>query len=314
MNPRDAVQIPSTGYDLVDILLVGGVTIAIVLFFAILGHVIIKKMLSRLEKYIAAQSTKRKLFASDVTGYLRLLLLVYIWSMAAHFCLTIVHEHSLEIIKETPQGTWVIWKMIQRISSPEWSMPLFRILQSVVLFISLRGLVLSRKRYHDKHEGDGMDVAKRDAIAKVTILFVFIFAALDVLSVLGVSIKAILAFGGVGGVAVAFAAREWVSNFFGTIMIYMDNLFKIGDMININKEIEGKVEEIGWRVTKVRTLDKKLLYIPNARFNFSMVENLTRRTHRKFDEVISIRYSDLPHAEKIVGNIKKIYGEPQRSG
>jgi len=77
---------------------------------------------------------------------------------------------------------------------------------------------------------------------------------------LGYSISGVLAFGGIGGIAVGFAARDLLANFFGGFMIYMDRPFDVGDWIRSpDQEIEGTVEKIGWRLTTIRTFDKRPL-------------------------------------------------------
>ena len=74
---------------------------------------------------------------------------------------------------------------------------------------------------------------------------------------IGINIAGILAFGGVGGLAVGMAAKEMLSNFFGGLTIYLDQPFKVGDWINIpENKLEGTVEFIGWRQTTIRTFKK----------------------------------------------------------
>ena len=112
------------------------------------------------------------------------------------------------------------------------------------------------------------------ALAKLLRLSIVISAVLVALPTVGIEITALLAFGGVGGLAVGFAAQDLLSNFFGGLMIYLDRPFTIGDWIRSpDREIEGTVESIGWRLTVVRTFDKRPLYIPNSVFTTLTVEN-----------------------------------------
>ncbi|HSG02442.1 MAG TPA: mechanosensitive ion channel family protein [Marinobacterium sp.] len=151
----------------------------------------------------------------------------------------------------------------------------------------------------------GMDRTTADAIAKLVRLTILVMAALALLQNLGVSISGILAFGGVGGLAVGFAAKDLLANFFGGLMIYMDRPFKVGDWIRSpDKEIEGTVEEIGWRLTRIRTFDKRPLYVPNSTFANIAVENPSRMTNRRIYENIGIRYDDAAQAREIVAGIK----------
>ena len=123
----------------------------------------------------------------------------------------------------------------------------------------------------------------------------------------GYSISGVLAFGGIGGIAVGFAARDLLANFFGGMMIYMDRPFNVGDWVRSpDKEIEGTVEKIGWRLTTIRTFDKRPLYVPNSIFNNISVENPSRMSNRRIKETIGIRYDDLSKMEKIISDVKKM--------
>ena len=132
-----------------------------------------------------------------------------------------------------------------------------------------------------------------------------ITAALVLLQTLGFNISAILAFGGIGGIAVGFAAKDLLSNFFGGMMIYLDRPFAIGDWVRSpDKQIEGTVEKIGWRLTVIRTFDKRPLYVPNSVFASIAVENPSRMSHRRIYETIGIRYDDVDKLPAIVKEVK----------
>ena len=137
-----------------------------------------------------------------------------------------------------------------------------------------------------------------------------ITAALVALQTLGISIAGVLAFGGIGGIAVGFAAKDLLANFFGGMMIYLDRPFVVGDWIRSpDKEIEGTVEAIGWRLTRIRTFDARPLYVPNAVFSTISVQNPSRRTHRRIYEVIGIRYEDADKMSEVVATVKKMLTE-----
>ncbi|MGB2248933.1 MAG: mechanosensitive ion channel family protein, partial [Alcanivorax sediminis] len=109
-----------------------------------------------------------------------------------------------------------------------------------------------------------MDHSTAAAIAKLLRVSVIITAMLIILQTLGYSISGVLAFGGIGGMAVAFAAKDLLANFFGGMMIYLDKPFRVGDWVRSpDRSIEGTVENIGWRLTRIRTFDQRPLYIPN---------------------------------------------------
>ena len=154
-------------------------------------------------------------------------------------------------------------------------------------------------------DGQGrLDPTTLHALAKLTRLSVVISAVLVALPTLGIQITALLAFGGVGGIAVGFAAQDLLSNFFGGLMIYLDRPFAIGDWIRSpDREIEGTVESIGWRLTVVRTFDKRPLYVPNSVFAKLALENPSRMTNRRIYETIGIRYKDAAKMDQIVQDV-----------
>ena len=90
-------------------------------------------------------------------------------------------------------------------------------------------------------------------------------------------------------------------------MIYLDRPFTIGDWIRSpDREIEGTVESIGWRLTVVRTFDKRPLYIPNSVFTTLTVENPSRMSNRRIKETIGIRYQDANKMGEIVAEVKSM--------
>lgn len=145
-----------------------------------------------------------------------------------------------------------------------------------------------------------LDESTAHALGKLVRLAIVITATLVTLEAIGISISALLAFGGIGGIAIGFAAKDLLSNFFGGLMIYLDRPFAIGDWISSpDKQIEGTVEHIGWRTTCVRKFDKRPLYIPNQVFTTAVIENPSRMTNRRIYETIGVRYDDATQVEKI---------------
>jgi MscS family membrane protein len=176
----------------------------------------------------------------------------------------------------------------------------------LVRFMSLTESHIVRKLKQDPTPEHGkLDPTTLAALAKLFRLSVVISAALVALPTLGIEITALLAFGGVGGIAVGFAAQDLLSNFFGGLMIYMDRPFAIGDWIRSpDREIEGTVENIGWRLTVVRTFDKRPLYIPNSVFNKLALENPSRMSNRRIKETIGVRYKDAAKLAAIIADVK----------
>ena len=180
----------------------------------------------------------------------------------------------------------------------------------------VRFITLAEARLLDglKAQAEGaqgrLDPTTLHALAKLTRLSVVISAVLVALPTLGIEITALLAFGGVGGIAVGFAAQDLLSNFFGGLMIYLDRPFAIGDWIRSpDREIEGTVESIGWRLTVVRTFDKRPLYVPNSVFAKLALENPSRMTNRRIYETIGIRYKDASKMGQIVRDVHAMLQE-----
>jgi len=171
----------------------------------------------------------------------------------------------------------------------------------------LTRLVHGAEKHVASHAGTGhepMDRATAEALSKLARTAIIITASLVSLQSLGVEITAVLTFGGIGGLAVGLAARDLLANFFGGFTVYMDRPFSVGDWISSpDRTIEGVVEHIGWRQTRIRKFDKRPIYVPNSTFSTITVENPSRMTHRRINETIGVRYDD---AEKVLGIVASV--------
>lgn len=128
------------------------------------------------------------------------------------------------------------------------------------------------------------------------IIHIFIFTTFGLLAIenLGLSISSILAFGGVGALAVGFAAKDILANILAALAIFTDNPFRVGDWISSpDKNIEGAVEYIGWRNTKIRRFNGALLIIPNSVFSSILIDNTSAIQLRRFNETFNIVLDDL---------------------
>ena len=169
-----------------------------------------------------------------------------------------------------------------------------------------RGVELNLLQAGQK-DPDGPDITTVDAIGKLVRASILITAGLVTLQNLGVSISGVLAFGGIGGLAVGLAAKDLLANFFGGLTVYMDRPFKVGDWIcSPDRTIEGTVEKIGWRMTTIRKFDKRPIYVPNSTFSTITVENPSRMTHRRIYETIGVRYDDAGAVTDIVAAVKEM--------
>lgn len=125
-------------------------------------------------------------------------------------------------------------------------------------------------------------------LARMARVVVVVLGVLFVLQNQGVDVGSLLAGLGLGGLAVALAAKDTVENLFGSLTIFMDRPFQVGDWIVVDTDVSGEVEEVGMRSTRIRTLEKSLVSIPNGRLANSNVNNLGRRPVRRVQTTLSL--------------------------
>jgi len=136
-------------------------------------------------------------------------------------------------------------------------------------------------------------------------IFTVIIGLLTILASLDVDIKALLGGLGIGGVAIALAAQDAVGNFIGTLSIFTDRPFKVGDWIIVDDKVDGNVEQIGFRSTKVRTWPKTLMSIPNKVLATQIVDNWSRMPKRRVKMTVGVTYSTSPEQmEELVRRIE----------
>ncbi|MBI1396790.1 MAG: mechanosensitive ion channel [Betaproteobacteria bacterium] len=179
---------------------------------------------------------------------------------------------------------------------------------AMVMWFALRFVKLYEAAYirHREAAGEVVDKTFVTAIGKLLRAAVVITAALVMLQTMGINIAGLLAFGGVGGIAVGLAARDIMANLFGGLTVYLDRPFAVGDWIRSpDREIEGTVEDIGWRRTVIRTFDLRPLYVPNAAFTTITVENPSRMLNRRIKETIGVRYDDAARIPAILNDVRK---------
>ena len=216
-------------------------------------------------------------------------LTLILWVVGTSIGIRIVHGHLgtpvFDFVEPTRDAliiiaiAWFVWRLITHASNR----------------IVARGAT----------NGDSIDRTTVDALTKLGRVSIVIVGFLVVLQTLGFSVSGVLAFGGIGGIAVGFAAKDMLANFFGGLTIYLDRPFTVGEWIRSpDKEIEGTVEYIGWRHTRVRAFNKNPIYVPNALFTTIVVENPSRMTNRRLKETIGIRYADLHKMHAIVADVK----------
>ncbi len=136
-------------------------------------------------------------------------------------------------------------------------------------------------------------------IAKTLKVFLIMTAVLVVAQNMGYSISGLIASLGIGGIAVAMAAKDTISNIFGSIMILVDRPFVVGDWIKTS-EFEGVVEEVGFRSTKIRTFARTLVNVPNSTLANMVIDNIDGRSERRIKMRIGLTYDTTPAQMKAV--------------
>ncbi|HEY6877388.1 MAG TPA: mechanosensitive ion channel domain-containing protein [Polyangiales bacterium] len=117
-----------------------------------------------------------------------------------------------------------------------------------------------------------------------------VLAVLTMLWALGYPVGALLAGLGIGGLALAFGAQKTIENLFGTVSLAIDQPMRVGDMVKID-DFVGTVEDIGLRSTRVRTLDRTLVSIPNGKLAEQRLESLAARDRMRLFARITLTYS-----------------------
>jgi MscS family membrane protein len=142
-------------------------------------------------------------------------------------------------------------------------------------------------------------------IKKTLVTLFVVFGALMVVQSLGYDVKALLAGLGIGGLAFALAAQDTLANLFGSIVVAIDQPFKLGEAVKIGAH-EGTVEDIGLRSTKLRTPGRNLIIIPNKTVAAEAIVNNSRFTGRRVEQVFALTYDT--SAEKMEELVQAIRG------
>ncbi|MEL6115700.1 mechanosensitive ion channel family protein [Photobacterium sp. SP02] len=137
-------------------------------------------------------------------------------------------------------------------------------------------------------------------------IILLIFAVLSWMEYQGFNATALLAGMGVGGVALALASKQTLENFIGTMMLYSAAPVKVGNLCNFGG-IRGTVEEIGLRCTRIRTIDRTVIHVPNAKLSEMEIENISMREKIRFKSDIRLDYStSTTQLKQIIDEIKQL--------
>lgn len=226
-----------------------------------------------------------------------------------HFFTKIARPISLLIL------LYILWSIVPALQLPigvnKWVILGFRIMIPVfymLICLQLANLFMAfYARNAEKTEStldDQLIPLLRNLIKGIIVVFFLIF----ILSELKVDITALIGGVAFGGLALALAAQDTVKNLFGSLLIFVDRPFQIGDWIVVDGH-EGVVEEVSVRSTRIRTFANSLIYIPNGKIADSAINNMGLRTFRRFSTKIGVTYDTPPHLlEVFVAGIRELIG------
>ena len=145
-----------------------------------------------------------------------------------------------------------------------------------------------------------------DLCRRLTKYLIITICILSILKGFGINVDAIIASLGIGGAALAFASKDTIANFFGSLSIIADRSFAVGDMVQAGG-VEGTVESVGLRSTRIRTYSQTLVAIPNSVLANESIENLTRRSMRRASMTLGLTYAtNADQMSEILEDLRKL--------
>ena len=172
----------------------------------------------------------------------------------------------------------------------------------VLRLIDFFGVVFMHRAKKAQSKSDNQLIPFLKDVAKVMVIIFSFFFILG--TVFHLNIASLIAGLGIGGLAVALAAKESLENLFGSFTIFLDKPFVVGDLIKVGT-VEGNIEKIGFRSTRIRTAEKSFVTVPNKKMVDSELDNLSMRMQRLAKFNIGLTYETKPEQIKnIVKNIQ----------
>jgi len=179
----------------------------------------------------------------------------------------------------------------------------------IFVFAKLTKLILVVYNSITKRTHTKLDEQLAPILGKLLVGMVFLIGFLHILTIFGVDPTAVLAGASIGGIAIAFAAQDSVKNLLGTVVIFLDKPFHLGDWVVIGST-EGTVEKVGFRSTQIRAADTTLFQIPNSLVSEAEINNKGLRKYRRYNTELGIKYDTPPDLiEAFVYGIREIIKE-----
>jgi len=176
----------------------------------------------------------------------------------------------------------------------------------IYVFLQLVNVVMSIYKNFTLKTYAKLDDQLVPILHKFLVGIVFVVGILKLLTLFGVNIQAVIMGASIGGIAIALASQDTVKNLIGTFMIFLDKPFHIGDWI-VGGGVEGSVEEVGFRSSRLRAADTSVFQIPNSKLSEITINNKGLRKFRRYSTKLGIRYDTPPELiEAFVVGIRKI--------
>lgn len=271
-------------------------------------------MISRVVAHRLPESLRGKVLNVEIWQYLALFL-AFIVGLLLRRLIQLLVGHRIRSMVERTGESWATYAVdvfaspgatlvmagVIRVAYPELGLPLTA---ATIMSVAVRTLVVVSVVWAVYRMVDVLAMRMAEKAAKTETklddqlvpllrkslkVFVVVAGALFILQNLNVNVGSLLAGLGIGGLAFALAAKDTIANFFGSVTIFVDRPFQIGDWVVVDGA-EGIVEEVGFRSTRIRTFYESVVTLPNARFMETKIDNYGARRYRRTFVTLNLTY------------------------
>jgi MscS family membrane protein len=221
--------------------------------------------------------------------------------------------HRLSAAWITLQVVFMMVPLLQfSVRTSEYLVMGLRILSSLVfvlLLFRIFDLILAKLEQVAMETESKMDEQLLPILKRAVQFLILAFWLIHILSIIGVNVTALVAGISIGGLAVALAAQDTLKNLFGSVTIFLDRPFQVGDWVSFG-DGEGIIEEVGIRSTRIRSFKNSLIYVPNSKISDTTVDNFGLRVYRRYSAKIGVTYNTPPDKiELFVEGLRKLVAE-----
>lgn len=277
MSLRDILQLEFFGNSLEKYAWFTGIILFGYLFREVVSR-LLSEILFRLVKRYSADVTKFDFKRLLITPLEFLTILIFVYVAFEQL------NYPVEIVGLPAKGELGLRVILIRIYNIFLIVSLTWVVLRIVDFF---GLIFMKRAEKTISKMDDQLVPFFQDFAKVIVVIISFFVVLS--TVFHVNVTKLVAGLGVGGLALAFAAKESIENLLASFTIFLDQPFVVGDQVLVG-EIEGVVEKIGFRSTRIRTMEKSYVTVPNKLMIDKPLDNLTLRTFRRVKFDINLTY------------------------